>query len=162
MYVCIVWPYTLYDHLNGTIVKYHMFVPVPKMTLYHKFLLYENYCTKNHGYQDWRYWCDCFIFLKYASITTIGGNPAYVIMSTCSIFQVTSCIASTKNNSQCRLEHQKWRAGPIESGVPKVVKFTSQSMPSQNRVVNIVFQQVQVNATQKKLLVEMCVWIIHI
>jgi len=32
------------------------------------------------------------------------------------------------------MEYQNWRAGPIESNIPKGVKFASQSIPSQNRV----------------------------
>ena len=35
----------------------------------------------------------------------------------------------------------------MESNIPKVVKFTSQSMPSQNRVGNNLFQQEEEKAT---------------
>jgi len=38
--------------------------------------------------------------------------------------------------------------GPIEYNIPKVVKFTSQSMPSQNRVGNNLFQREEENVTQ--------------
>ena len=54
------------------------------------------------------------------------------------------------------------RAGPIESYVPKVVRFAAQSTPSQNRVSNNVFQQVQVNATQKTVSRDVCLDNSHI
>jgi len=61
-------------------VKYHMCIKVPKMTFFHKFVLYENVVPKNN--MDIRIEVidvTCVIFLTFASIASIG-NPIYLIM----------------------------------------------------------------------------------
>jgi len=107
-----------------------MFVTLPKTTLFHKFVLYEN------KYLTW---------LCHFSETCIHCKhwKSCIIMSSCPIckrFFKQHLALHLQNNSNCRTEYQKWRAGPIECNIPKVVKFTSQSMPSQNRVANNLFQ----------------------
>jgi len=119
-------------------------------------------CKGHHG--GWQT-CQHFYInhhrIQYQTWCCTGRSRTCQIMSYLQeIFEATSCVAFT-NNSQCRMEYQKGRAGLIISDVPKIIKFTSQSTPSQNRVGNNVFQWIQ-GMQQRKLLVGICVWIIHV